>query len=428
MVSDGELTAAAEWRRYWPLALAGLTGFSFMSFMVPATGVFMGPLAEEFGWNRTQLSSGQAVSAFLPLFLVPVIGVLIDKWGTRRIALPGIVLTVLAIAAFSLLNGSFTQWIGNWVAFGLCSVLVQSSVWSTAVASVFKAGRGLALGVTLSGTAVAQVIVPPLANWLIASFGWRAAYVWLAAGWGGIALLLSVLFLHDAHNARPRGDATNARAEKPDLPGLSVREARTDRALWTVALSTFLILTVTIAVSVHQFPILLEAGVSRANAAWLVSLGGIAGVLGKLITGTLIDRFHARWVGSITLASTAIAYPLMMGFSPPALIVVGMMISGYAAGTKIQLCGYLTARYAGMRNYGTIFGFMTSVITLASAVGPLSAGMFHDRFGSYAPLLIGGGVVSLVSGLLVLSLGRYPDWSSPANAEALDAHGKLDLA
>ena len=102
----------------------------------------------------------------------------------------------------------------------------------------------------------------------------------------------------------------------------------------------------------------------------------------------------------------------MMDISPPTLIVIGMMISGYAAGTKIQLCGYLTARYAGMRNYGTIFGFMTSMITLASAVGPLSAGMLHDRFGTYVPLLIGGVVISLVSGLLVLSLGRYPDWST----------------
>lgn len=418
MVPDGELTAAAEWRRYWPLALAGLTGFSFMSFMIPATGVFMGPLADEFGWSRTQLSSGQAVSAFLPLFLVPLIGVMIDKWGTRRIALPGIVLTGVAIAGFSQLNGSFTQWIGLWIAFGLCSLFVQSSVWSTAVASVFKAGRGLALGVTLSGTAVAQVVVPPLANWLIASVGWRAAFLWLAGGWGGLALLLSVLFLYDAHDARARESAKTGRTEKPDLLGLSVREARTNRALWTVAIATFLILTVTIAVSVHQFPILLEAGVSRANAAWLVSLSGIAGVLGKLVTGTLIDRFHARWVGSITLASTAIAYPLLLGFSTPALIVVGMMISGYAAGTKIQLCGYLTARYAGMRNYGTIFGFMTSIITLASAVGPLSAGVLHDRFGSYAPLLIGGVVISLVSGLLVLSLGRYPDWSAGGSKSA----------
>ncbi len=417
MVPDGELTAAAEWRRYWPLALAGMTGFSFMSFMIPATGVFMGPLGDEFGWNRTQLSSGQAVSAFLPLFLVPLIGVIIDKWGTRRIALPGIVLTGVAIAGFSRLNGSFTQWIGLWIAFGLCSLFVQSSVWSTAVASVFKAGRGLALGVTLSGTAVAQVVVPPLANWLIASFGWRAAFLWLAGGWGGLALLLSVLFLYDAHDTRARASAKMGRTERPDLPGLSVREARSNRALWTVAIATFLILTVTIAVSVHQFPILLEAGVSRANAAWLVSLSGIAGVLGKLVTGTLIDRFHARWVGSITLASTAIAYPLLLGFSAPSLIVVGMMISGYAAGTKIQLCGYLTARYAGMRNYGTIFGFMTSIITLASAVGPLSAGALHDRFGSYTPLLIGGVVISLVSGLLVLSLGRYPDWSTGGNAE-----------
>ncbi|MCE7798896.1 MFS transporter [Sphingobium sufflavum] len=407
------LSVREEWKRHWPLVIAACIGFSFMSAMTPAIGVFMDPLTKEFGWTRTQLSAGIAISAVISLFASPFFGLLIDRLGTRRIAMPGIVLTACAIAALSLANGSFPQWIILWLVWGLMVLLIQSTVWSTAVASVFESGRGLALGLTLSGTALAQIVVPPLANWLIGEQGWRMAFVTLGFGWGSLALLLSFLFLYDARDRLRLKSrfAVDAAADGGILPGLTIAQAWRSPPLWRVFISTFLILTITIAVSVHQFPILTEAGVSRAQAAWFASLAGMAGVVGKLVTGALIDRVHARWVGGITLASTAIAYPLLIvGAHTPHLILIAIMISGYAAGTKIQLCGYLTARYGGMRNYGAIFGFMTSAIALASGLGPLFAGLSFDHYGSYSLLLVTGTIVSLISGLLVLSLGRYPDW------------------
>lgn len=409
-MAETRAAASTEWKSHWPLVLAASIGFSFMSFMTPAAGIFMEPLSKAFGWNRTQLSTGIALSAVISLLASPFLGSLLDRLGTRRIALPGIVLTALVIAAFSFANGSLVQWIALWLIWGVVVLLIQSTVWSTAVASVFEAGRGLALGVTLSGTALANVIVPPLANWLIAAFGWRAAFVWMGLGWGSVALLLNILFLYDARDRHRL--ARGKTGERVDLPGLTIDEAWRSSELWRVAISTFLILTITIAVVVHQFPILVETGISRQSAAWLVSLAGVAGIAGKLITGALIDRVHARWVGGITLASTAIAYPLLLEpFRSSALIVVAIMISGYAAGTKIQLCGYLTARYGGLRNYGAIFGFMTSFIALSSGVGPLLAGLSYDKYGSYGPLLIAGAVASLISAALVFSLGRYPDFS-----------------
>ncbi|WP_279389734.1 MFS transporter [Novosphingobium sp. PhB165] len=403
------------------MVLAACIGFSFMSFMTAAAGVFMDPLAAEFHWGRTELSLGMAIASMLSILCSPFIGILIDRHGSRRMALPGLVLTSLAIAAFSQANGSLAQWLGLWIAWGVVALLVQSTLWSAAIASVFRVGRGLALGVTMSGTALAQVVAPPLSNYLIDMFGWRSAYVVLGLGWGGFALLLSAFFLFDVRDrARRQSLQTQGTAEETViLPGLAIGEAWRDVSLWKVAAATFLVLTVTIAVVVHQFPILVEAGMSRTQAAWLVSLSGVAGVMGKLVSGTLIDRFHARMVGGITLASTAIGWPMLMaGIATPVTIVIGIMISGYAAGTKIQLCSYLTARYAGMRNYGTIFGFMTSVIALASAIGPLAAGISYDRFGSYTPLLLVGVAISLISGGLVFSLRSYPDWGVQAPARA----------
>jgi predicted MFS family arabinose efflux permease len=416
-MSDVRPTALQEWKRHWPLVLTACIGFSFVSFMTAAAGVFMQPLGSEFGWSRSQLSLGIASAGLVSIICAPFLGVAIDRWGTRRLALPGVVLTGLAVISFSQASGSFFQWIVLWLIWGLCSLLILSTVWSAAVAGVFSAGRGLALGVTMGGTAVSQIVAPPLSNWLIEHFGWRGAFAWLGAGWGSVAFLLAFLFLYDAHDLRQRrkaaGGATATQA--PALDGLSIAQAWRDPSLWRVALSTFLILTITIAVTVHQFPILVEAGASREKAAWLSSLAGFAGIVGKLVTGSLIDRFHARWIGGITLASTAVGYPLLMeGISTPALILVGIMISGYAGGTKIQLCGYLTARYAGMRNYGAIFGFMTSMIALSAFVGPVLAGLLHDHSGGYTAFLVIGVLVSLISGALVLSLGRYPEWKEAA--------------
>ncbi|MPS69659.1 MAG: MFS transporter [Novosphingobium sp.] len=403
------------------MVLAACIGFSFMSFMTAAAGVFMDPLATEFHWGRTELSAGMAIASLLSILCSPFIGILIDRHGSRRLALPGLVLTSLAIAAFSQVNGSIPQWLALWMIWGVVALLVQSTLWSAAIASVFRVGRGLALGVTMSGTALAQVVAPPLSNALIEAFGWRTAYIALGLGWGGLALVLSALFLFDVRDqARRRQSQGKGPPEAaPDLPGLGIGEAWRDISLWKVAVATFLVLTVTIAVVVHQFPILVEAGMSRSQAAWLVSLSGVAGVMGKLVSGTLIDRFHARTVGGITLASTAVGWPLLMqGIATPVTIVIGIMISGYAAGTKIQLCSYLTARYAGMRHYGTIFGFMTSVIALASAIGPLAAGLSYDRYGSYTPLLLAGVAISLISGGLVFSLRPYPEWRAATAAPA----------
>ncbi|WP_340588993.1 MFS transporter [Erythrobacter alti] len=407
------LSAKQEWKRYGLLVMAAGIGFSFASLMTPAVGLFMGPLQDEFGWSRTLLSSGSLIGAAISLLLSPLFGALIDRFGSRRLALGGLFGTSLAIASFSLMRGAEYEWLLIWFAYGLVSMTIHATTWTTAVASVFKSSRGLALGVTLAGSALASAIVAPLTNWLIEDFGWRAAYVALGTGWGAIAIVLCLFFLFDARDEQRLLLKVNKEkaAEAPNLPGLTISQAWRDSSLWRVAIATLLTLSITIGITVHQVPIIVDAGFSRTNAAWLASMAGIAGIIGKLVTGTLIDRYHVRWVGGLTLASTAFAYPLLLeSFSTTTLVIVAMLVNGYAAGTKLQLCGYLTSRYGGMRNYGAIFGFMSSMIALAAGIGPLLAGITFDLAGNYSVFLICGTAISLISGALVFSLGKYPEW------------------
>jgi len=418
-MNQDNLSAKKEWQAGWTLVLAASLGFSFFSVMLASTGLFMGPLGEEFGWSRTLLSSGPSIAVVATALLGPFLGALVDRFGTRKVALPGLVLTMLSIASFGLLDGSAVQWVALWVVFGIVSVSIKSTAWTTAVVGVFQKSRGLALGLTLAGTAVAQSAVPPLGNFLISEFGWRGGFVWLGMGWGGITLFFCLLFLFDARDRIARQRKVDERAgrtpatETPavELPGLTIPQAWRDSALWRLAVSNFIVMLLTMGLAIHLFPILTEAGVSRDNAAWLVGLSGLAGIAGKLVTGVLLDRYRPNWIGGITLGAAALAFALLLdGIRSPAMILIALLVNGYAAGTKTHITGFLTAGYAGMKNFGAIYGLMSSLMALAAGMGPMLAGLVYDFTGDYRLFLIAGTMGCALGGALIFSMPRYPDW------------------
>lgn len=418
--------ARAEWRQYWPLVIAASLAFSFTSVMTPAAGLFMQPLGEEFGWSRTLLSSGMSITAVSTFFLSPLGGILIDRIGTRRLALPGLVLLACTIASLSLLNGSVWMWFTIWTVYAAAALATKSTVWTAAVASAFDAGRGLAMGLVLSGSAIAQGITPPLTNFLIDEFGWRMAFVYLGLGWGLLAVVMCWFWLFDGYDASRKAraenpDAAHSKSLLGDAPGLTIPEAWRSVALWRIAISTFVIMVVTIALVVHQIPILQSIGVERTTAAYYAGIAGLAGVAGKLVTGWLLDRYAARWVGGLTLAGTVFTFILLLlPDRSGAIIFLAMLINGYAAGTKLQIAGYLTSAYGGMKNFGLIFGTMASLIAAGSGLGPLMAGFLFDVYGNYDLYLWIGIFGTLISAWLIFGLGDYPEWKQ-AEGSAIPA-------
>lgn len=416
-IAAGAAAAREEWKSGWGVVLAAFVGFSFLSIMTGSLSMFIEPVANEFGWSRTLVASGFTMGTAMSALLSPFFGIIVDRYGSRRVALPGVVATALITAAFALANGSAAQWLILWALYAAISISIKTTVWTAAVAGVFNAGQGFALGIAICGSAASQAILPPLTNWLIEDYGWRMAYVWLGLGWGGITLIVSWLFLYDVHDRRkaavPELDRKNG--ARSELPGLTVSQAWRDGALWRIAISTLVIMLLTIGLTVHQIPILSEAGISRGDAALLASMAGISAIVGKLATGFLLDRFRPNWVGGLTLAASALAFALLVdGIHSPALIIFAMLVNGYTQGTKVQIVCYLTARYAGMRNFGVIFGFMNSVMAFGSGAGPVLAGLVYDKSGEYGPFLIIGTVGSVFCGVLLFTLPVYPTFNSAA--------------
>ena len=403
----------AEWKRGWPLVLACFAGFSYFSLMTASLGVFITPLTREFGWSRTLASAGVTIASVWIALLSPFVGILIDRWGPRRLALPGLVAAGFTISAFALADGTPWQWLALWTVYAVVSISVKTTVWTSAVVGAFERSQGLAIGAVLSGTAAAQIITPPLATWLIAEYGWRLAYVSLGCGWGLVTFVLCHLFLRPSVIAHA-ADRTAASL----VPfGLTLLEAKRDQALRRVGICAFIIMLFTIGLQIHQIPILVGAGVSQTDAAWLASLAGGAALVGKFISGLLLDRYRANVVGGLTFGATAIPFLLLLeGMQSPSLIVVAMLINGYAAGSKLQIASYLTSRYAGRRHFGVIYGVIISLVTIGSGFGPIVAGITFDKTSSYSPFLVAGAIGCVFCAFITASLPRYPTWEGTSNS------------
>lgn len=406
-------SASAEWRDGWKLVLTSFFGFLYFSAMFASMSVLIGPISQEFGWSRTLVSAGTSISALTTAVLSPFFGILIDRYGTRKLALPGLVVTAFAISALGLVNGSPLQWLALWTIYAIITLSVKTTIWTAAVAGVFEKARGLALAVTLAGATAAHAIMPILTNYLVMTFGWRLSFVWIGMGLGAVALLLSWLFLYDAHDRqRTTAKTSGETASRPDFPGLTLSQAWRDLALWRIGISIFVIMALTIGLLVHQIEILVGVGVSRTNAAWLASLAGAVGILGKIVTGLLLDRFRGNWVGGITMTSAALAFAILLtGAQTVSLLVFAMLVNGYTAGAKLHIVSYLTVRYCGMRNFGKIYGAITSMVSAGSGAGPILAGVIYDTTGTYDAFLLAGTIGLVASGVMFFTLPRYPDWN-----------------
>lgn len=409
-------SAAAEWRSRWPTVLAAFIGIGLPVLPYQTLGLFIEPLSREFGWSRTLISLGGSITGLVTIFLYPFVGVLVDRWGPRRLAVPGTLLTGASIAAFGLASGTSAQWIMLWVIHALAAVLVKSTIWASAVSHTFKEGRSLALAITLGGTALATVLAPPLARWLTDTYGWRDAYFAIGFGWALPAFVLCLLFLKVDGPGAQSETADKAAETRPPLEGLSVKEALRSAAMWRIAGATLLALLFSSTLIVHQVPMLVEVGVSREDAAIMTSFAGMGGFVGGMVTGALMGAFHPGRVAGITNLALALALvALLEPFRSPRVIFFAMIVVGYSGGTKLLIGSYLTGIHAGLRNYGKIYGFIASIIAFSAAIGPVFGGAIYDLTGSYNSLILFGIPASLVAGFLVLPLGSQPAWKVAAS-------------
>lgn len=410
-------TAVTEWRRYGTVPVAAALGYSLGVIHVYSLGAFMEPLQTEFGWSRAQASIGLTIVGMAAAVAALPIGLMVDRLGPRRVGLIGATVMAAAFALIGTATGSMANWILLWSVLAFACFWVQTTVWTSAVASRFETSRGLAFAVTLSGGSLGAAIFPPLATALIGVWGWRGAFFGLGAMWGALVVVVVFLFFRGAQDEKAAQPAeVDDTAETPvpqaELPGVTLRAGLTSPTFYKLLMAAGLFAFTTLGVVVHLVPILRDAGAEPLAAAGTAALVGIFAIIGRLSIGVLLDRFSGRIVGAcaylIPIAGSAL---LLFDGANPLSQNIAAALFGLTLGAEVDVIAYLASRYFGLKNFGGLFGGLVAALSLGTAFGPLAAAAISDHFGGYANFLMITMVLMGASSLALASLKNPPDWS-----------------
>jgi predicted MFS family arabinose efflux permease len=404
--------AAEEWKRSWGVVLAGALGIALASVPIYSSGAFIEPIEKSFDWSRGQISLGMTLVSILGMSLAPFIGYLVDRFGPRRIGIAGAITFCGCFASLSFTTSSLWSWLGLWFVLGLAGSLIKPTIWTTGVSSVFDKGRGLALSAMLCGTALGSTFTPILSTRLIDAFGWRFAFVGVAAAWGLVVIPIVILLFSsaaDRHRTRGNSSAHAQSGPAPALFGLHWREAMPTWKFVRLAGAAFIPSFTVVAFVANLIPIFSFTGIERNTAASIAGLVGISTVVGRLTGGYLLDRINGGIVGGVSMLLPVISSLLVLSFpgSVP-MATLAVLVLGLSLGAELDAVAYLTTRHFGLLSFGVIFGTISGLLSLATGLGPLFVNTLYDMTGSYYPALTAYIPLCLLASLLFFSLGRYP--------------------
>jgi MFS family permease len=343
--------------------------------------------------------------------LAPLFGSFADRYGVRRVAICSLAAFGVAFAALALTpaakgGSTLSIYYGLWVVIGLVGIGSTPVTWSRAINMWFYKNRGLALGILLLGTSLTAIIVPKLTVWAIAAYGWRSMFAIVALLPLLVALPLAIGFFREPTPAEQPAAIKGASGK---LTGVTLRRAVADHRFWLIWLSIALIAIAFGGIFVSLPSLLTDRGLASAIATVMGTLG--MGLLtGRIITGLLLDRIWAGFVAFPLLCLPAIASYMLLDHSlaQTAAVTAGFLL-GFAAGAESDLIAFLAGRYFGMAHYGKIYGMLYMPFGLCSAVSPIIYARVRDVTGSYDAVLSLAIFAYVISGALLLLLGRYPD-------------------
>jgi MFS family permease len=388
---------------WWTVAAATL-GLSVSNgpLIQYSFGTFLKPLGEEFHADRGTLSTAVLVAFIFAGIFTPLVGWLVDRYGVRPVLMPAIVLFALAIAALGLSPASATAFIVLYGVAGAFSAGQTPLAYAKSVAGNFERHRGLALGISMSGVGLGAAVIPQVSQFLIGNFGWRTAYL----GLGAFMLVASLPAVFLLLREPTLGSRTTASGGM----GLSGREALARPELWSLTFAFAVLVAAGGGMFAHVMSMLTDRGIPPQIAVSAISAAGLSLIVGRFIAGYLLDRIFAPYVTLFFLLVPFAGMCLLYLPLSPTVAVVATVSVALGVGAEVDLMGYLTSRYFGMRFFGEIYSYMFAVFCFGAGLGPFLMGLSYAKTGSYDTAILGFAVCLLISSGLILTLGpyRYP--------------------
>lgn len=383
-------------------------------------GVWIKALELHFGWSRAQLTGAFSMAQLEGSIIGPLMGYLIDRLGSRKMVLIGMIITGLGFLLFSRTGNIFTFY----ASYGLIMLGTAAGTWlpyMTVVNRWFVRRRGVAMAIAAEGSPLGGLLLVPILAWAVTpeNHGWSATAQWIGVVFLSLAWPMSWLIRErpEDHGVLPDGDSpdrgereTAGRAGRTDTSGqlnFTARQAIRTHAFWLItfghACSTILFATLT----VHLVPMLTDQGLSLQSAAYVFAMVMGSAAIFQLIGGYVGDRIQ------INVAIAIFGFIQAGGFLMAVLVhslpmaILFAVIFGAGFGGRNPLTTAIRGEYFGKIAFATITGISSAPMYAFMLAAPLFAAFLFDSTGSYTVSFMVIGGLGMMSGVLFM-LARKP--------------------
>ncbi|MCA8245098.1 MULTISPECIES: MFS transporter [Burkholderia] len=378
---------------------------------------FVESLQRDFAASRGQISLVFSLAGFLYFGFGIVSGPLADRFGSRRLAVAGMLLTGAGLAA----AGAAHTLLQVYVAYGLGVGFGVGCAYVPAVGAVqrwFVRRRGFASGLAVAGIGVGTLVMPPLASALIAQVGWRGAYFTLAALVIVLGAGMSLLIENDPRRRgllpdgdAPGGGSRDAAAASTGAnvhAGATVREAVTSRPFASLYAACLVCSFGVFVPFVHLVPYALDHGVAPSTAVLLLGAIGVGSTAGRFFLGGLADRFGRRASLLAMFAGMAVALVAWAGAGTVATLAAFALVFGVFYGGWVAVLPAVVMDYFGGRNVSAIIGILYTSVAFGTLIGPAAAGFIYDAGGGYLVPILASAAANAIAFAIVATTGRAP--------------------
>ncbi|MFC1870506.1 MFS transporter [Chloroflexota bacterium] len=393
----------------WIIVAASFLVITIAYGAVFTFGVFLTPLREYFGATTAVISGAYSLAMISYSSFGILTGWVVDKYGPKLTTLLGGLLTGLALLAGSQVNAIWQLYVsyallGAGMSAGYTPLMPTISRW-------FTKRRGLAMGIISSGVGVGPLIMAPLASYLIATNGWRFAYLVMASA---AIIIIAASFLMkrspeeigELPDGRVRnGGITQTKPEAnkvtAQIGGLSLKEAIGTKSFWLLAFMYLMVGIGILMILGHVAAYSQGKGLSPIAAAAVLSTITGSSIAGRLVLGVISDRIGRKKALAFCLCGEGVMIFYLIGASSPWMFFLFGAIYGFCYGGHVPQLPALIGETLGLAHMGVLLGAVAFLWGVGGVIGPVLAGRIVDITGSYSGAFIAGAIAMFLAALAV---------------------------
>lgn len=395
--------------------LVASTSYAARALMsVSVLSVFVVPITTSMGWSRGLLSGAVSLGGLGGVLLSPVLGRLLDKYGSGVIISAASAIAGLAAVGLSYVSDVWAFYV-LYVAGRAMFASPLELATTTAISNWFLRRRALLLSLLGVTQGMGLTCMPLVAQWLIAGWGWQQAWLILGVYTLAIGVLPAAVLM--ARRPEDMGLALDPSAERqvtattaPRRPGarrvevaFTLPEALRTRAFWMLALFSATGFMAQAGISLHQVSHYIQQGLSAPHAALMASTFALVQMPGGLVWSFVMRYCPIRLALALAGLTVALGATGMVLATQPSTGSLASCTLGLGVCGLHMLLRLAWAEYYGRQHLGTIQGVTLPVQLLGQAMGPVLSGFLFDLTGSYQRPFLGLAAVVALGSVLVLT-------------------------